>query len=134
MPSARRLTIIVRRRGRRSNLICVSLGSSFGPLGACTAERYTNPDNEVLIVRSPVHHLPQQGDRASAASRRSQLPVPRIRYSPSERRQAAKEQQMKYTSPSTARETGGFGLPEHVAALEERYRLLFESSSDAIFL
>jgi PAS domain S-box-containing protein len=41
---------------------------------------------------------------------------------------------MKYTSPSTARETGGFGLPEHVAALEERYRLLFESSSDAIFL
>jgi PAS domain S-box-containing protein len=36
--------------------------------------------------------------------------------------------------PSTAGEGRRFGLPEHMHALEDRYRLLFEATTDAIFL
>jgi PAS domain S-box-containing protein len=41
---------------------------------------------------------------------------------------------MKGTPPSIAGDWRRFRLPEHVDALEQRYHVLFESSSDAIFL
>src|SRR5689334_17162357 len=126
MPSARTLTINVRRRGRRSSLIVSPWGSTWVLLDAGTAERYRRLANEVLIVRSRVHHLPQQGDRASSKPHRSSDLVPGNRYI--RRHNAAKESAVKDTISSTAGGGRRFGPPESAAALEERYLLLFEST------